>query len=99
MKSQTRLALLPDAGLAVHEEQPLKVSTTILSWSDEDKAEIAPRVPITIEAYCAKCKIKRKMLHAVEVTSKDGRPAIRGTCEVCGSNLHRFGRLKQQTLT
>ncbi|MGZ3626844.1 MAG: alpha/beta fold hydrolase [Ktedonobacteraceae bacterium] len=99
MKSQTRLALLPDAGLAVHEEQPLKVSATILSWSDEDKAEIAPRVPITIEAYCAKCKIKRKMLNAVEVTSKDGRPAVRGTCEVCGSNLHRFGRLKQQTLT
>ena len=99
MKSQTRLALLPDAGLAVHEEQPMKVSATILSWSEEGKAAIVPRETITIEAYCAKCKIKRKMLNAVEVTSKDGRPAVRGTCEVCGSNLHRFGRLKQQTLT
>ena len=37
MKSQTRLALLPDAGLAVHEEQPMKVSATILSWSEEGK--------------------------------------------------------------
>ena len=99
MKSQTRLALLPDAGLAVHEEQPMKVSATILSWSEEGKPAIAPRETITIEAYCAKCKIKRKMLNAVEVTSKDGRPAVRGTCEVCGSNLHRFGRIKQQTLT
>ena len=99
MKSQTRLALLPDAGLAVHEEQPMKVSATILSWSEEGKAAIVPRETITIEAYCAKCKIKRKMLNAVEVTSKDGRPAVRGTCEVCGSNLHRFGRIKQQTLT
>ena len=99
MKSQTRLALLPDAGLAVHEEQPMKVSATILSWSEEGKKAIVPRETITIEAYCAKCKIKRKMLHAVEVTSKDGRPAIRGTCEECGSNLHRFGRIKQQTLT
>jgi len=99
MKSQTRLALLPDAGLAVHEEQPMKVSATILSWSEEGKTAIIPRETITIEAYCAKCKIKRKMLNPVEVTSKDGRPAVRGTCEVCGSNLHRFGRIKQQTLT
>lgn len=99
MKSQTRLALLPDAGLAVHEEQPMKVSATILSWSDEGKVAIVPLETITIEAYCAKCKIKRKMLNAIEVTSKDGRPAIRGTCEICGSNLHRFGRIKQQTLT
>jgi pimeloyl-ACP methyl ester carboxylesterase len=99
MKSQTRLALLPDAGLAVHEEQPMKVSATILSWSEEGKPAIVPRETITIEAYCAKCKIKRNMLNPVEVTSQDGRPAVRGTCEVCGSNLHRFGRLKQQTLT
>ena len=99
MKSQTRLALLPDAGLAVHVEQPMKVSATILSWSEEGKPAIVPRETITIEAYCAKCKIKRNMLNPVEVTSKDGRPAVRGTCEVCGSNLHRFGRIKQQTLT
>jgi len=99
MKSQTRLALLPDAGLAVHEEQPMKVSATIVSWSEEGKAAMVSRETITIEAYCAKCKIKRNMLNPVEVTSKDGRPAVRGTCEVCGSNLHRFGRLKQQTLT
>jgi pimeloyl-ACP methyl ester carboxylesterase len=99
MKSQTRLALLPDAGLAVHEEQPMKVSATILSWSEEGKPAIVPRKTITIEAYCAKCKIKRNMLNPVEVTSKDGRPAVRGTCEVCGSNLHRFGRIQQQTLT
>ena len=99
MKSQTRLALLPDAGLAVHEEQPMKVSATILSWSEEGKPAIVPRETITMEAYCAKCKIKRNMLNPVEVTSKDGRPAVRGTCEVCGSNLHRFGRIQQQTLT
>lgn len=99
MKSHTRLALLPDAGLAVLEEQPMKVVTTILSWSEEGKAAIALPENIMMEAYCAKCKMKRKMLNAVEVTSKGGRQAVRGTCEVCGSNLHRFGRIKQQTLT
>jgi hypothetical protein len=98
MKSHTRLALLPDAGLAVHEEQPMKVIATILSWSEEGKAAIASPENIIVEAYCAKCKMKRKILDAVEVASKDGRQAVRGTCEVCGSNLHRFGRIKQKKL-
>jgi hypothetical protein len=97
MKMHIRLALLPDAGLAVHEEQPTRVIATILSWSEEGKAAIASKENATIEACCTKCKMKRKMLNATEVTSKDGRMAVRGTCEVCGSNLHRFGRLKQQT--
>jgi pimeloyl-ACP methyl ester carboxylesterase len=95
MKSHTRLALLPDAGLAVHEEQPASVIATILSWREEQKATIAPPAnATTIEAYCTKCKMKRKILHATEVTAKDRRIAIRGTCGVCGSNLHRFVRLK-----
>ncbi len=99
MKSNVRLALLPDAGLTVHEEQPERVTATILSWSEDDKYVISAPENITIQAYCAKCKTKRKMLSPVEVTSNDGRPAIRGTCEIFGSNLHRFGRLKQQMLT
>jgi pimeloyl-ACP methyl ester carboxylesterase len=97
MKAHTRLTLLSDAGLAVHEEQPTRVIATILSWRAEGKADIASKENATLEAYCRKCKMKRKMLNATEVTSKDGRMAVRGTCEACGSNLHRFGRLKQQT--
>jgi pimeloyl-ACP methyl ester carboxylesterase len=97
MKSHTRLALLPDTGLAVHEERPETVITTILSWSEEERKAAAPERPITVEAYCAKCKTKRGMLNATEVTAKNGRMAVRGTCEVCGSNLHRFGRIAQQS--
>ncbi len=96
MKSHTRLALLPDAGLAVHEEHPETVIATILAWSEEVKAVAPLEVITTVEAYCAKCKTKRGMLNATEVTAKNGRTAVRGTCEVCGSNLHRFGRIKHQ---
>ena len=78
---------------------PRELLATILAWSEEGRTAIAPPDNATIEAYCAKCKMKRKMLNAIEVTSKDGRLAVRGTCEACGSNLHRFGRLKQQTST
>ena len=97
MKTHTRLALLPDAGLAVHEEHPETVITTILAWSEEGRTTATHDKQSTIEAYCAKCKTKRKMLNAAEVTTKNGRVAVRGTCEVCGSNLHRFGRLAQQS--
>ncbi len=95
MKAHTRLALIPDAGLAVHEEHPETVIATILSWCEEGRTVATHEENITVVAYCAKCKTKRGMLNATEVTAKNGRMAVRGTCEVCGSNLHRFGRIKQ----
>ena len=48
---------------------------------------------LQVEAYCVKCKKKTQMRNPHEVTTKNGRIAIRGTCEVCGTNLHRMGRL------
>lgn len=46
-----------------------------------------------IMAYCVKCKQKREMLDAHEVTMKNGRRAVRGTCAVCGTTLNRMGGL------
>lgn len=46
-----------------------------------------------IIAYCVKCKQKRKMLKAHEVVMKNGRPAMRGVCSVCGTRLNRIGAL------
>lgn len=93
----TRLALLPDAGLAVHEEHPEMLVATILQWSEEGKASVVPPLKTTVEAYCMKCKVKRAMLNPTEVTLKNGRPALRGTCEVCGTSLFRIGRAEQET--
>lgn len=44
-----------------------------------------------MEAYCVKCKTKREMKDAQEVTLKNGRPAMRGVCVVCGTQLFRIG--------
>lgn len=44
-----------------------------------------------ILAYCVKCKQKREMLNAHKVTMKNGRPAMRGVCAVCGTTLNRIG--------
>jgi hypothetical protein len=43
-----------------------------------------------MEAYCVKCKAKRPMTNPKEVVLKNGRPAIKGTCSVCGTNVTRF---------
>jgi hypothetical protein len=44
----------------------------------------------TAEAYCVKCKTKREMKDAQEVTMKNGRRALRGSCTVCGTSLTRI---------
>lgn len=51
----------------------------------------APPGPLL--AYCVKCKQKREIQDAHEVTMKNGRTAVRGTCIVCGAMLNRLGRL------
>jgi hypothetical protein len=44
----------------------------------------------TAEAYCVKCREKREIKDPQEVTMKNGRPAIKGTCPVCGTGLFRL---------
>jgi hypothetical protein len=44
----------------------------------------------TIEAYCVKCRQKRIMLIPKQVTTKNGRKAMEGTCPICGTRLFRF---------
>lgn len=42
------------------------------------------------EAYCVKCKAKKEMLDAEEVTMKNGRPAMKGKCETCGTGMYKI---------
>ena len=41
----------------------------------------------TQEAYCVKCRTKRPMKNAHEETMKNGRRALKGQCEVCGTTV------------
>jgi Zn finger protein HypA/HybF involved in hydrogenase expression len=47
-------------------------------------------VNIMAEAYCVKCKAKKEMASAQEVTMKNGRPAMQGVCPTCGTKLFRI---------
>ena len=46
----------------------------------------------TMTAYCLKCREKREITNAEAVTLKNGRPAMRGDCPVCGIKVFRIGR-------
>ncbi len=44
-----------------------------------------------LEAYCVRCKAKRPLKDPEPVFTAAGRPAVRGTCPVCGTTLFRMG--------
>ncbi len=167
VSSHVQVELLQNAGLAVHEEHPDEVATTIRRWSQQgEQQEIGNAAPVqgptsatdfvetqgvaaneqeeqfveepitdsstlqeahaqqeaeqvqetgnalpqaqepahttvkqeqandlVVEAYCVKCKKKRTVKDAREVTMKNGRIAIRA---VCGTGLNRIGRLASE---
>ncbi len=40
--------------------------------------------------YCVKCKTKRTMSGAKEVSMKGGRRAMKGSCSKCGTGMYRI---------
>lgn len=45
------------------------------------------------EAYCVKDKKKVEVQNAQQITMKNGKPAIRGTCPDCGTKIFRIGKM------
>ena len=43
-----------------------------------------------MEAYCMKCRTKIEIKNASEITMKNGKPATRGVCPVCGTAVFRI---------
>ena len=43
--------------------------------------------------YCLKCKAKRDMKEGSEqvITMKNGKPAVKGECPVCGTKMFKIG--------
>jgi len=44
-----------------------------------------------VDGYCVKCKKKQTMKDPEKVTMKNGRPANKGTCPVCGCGMYKIG--------
>jgi len=57
-----------------------------INWFGFDIAEVF----CMPEAYCVKCKKKMEIKDPVEVTTKNGRPMLKGTCPACGGKINLF---------
>jgi hypothetical protein len=53
--------------------------------------EVSGRVAAK-EGYCVKCKAKREIKDAQEITMKNGRPATQGLCPECGTKIFKIGK-------
>jgi len=40
--------------------------------------------------YCVKCRKKTEMVNTEKVTMKNGRPALKGKCSVCGTGMYKI---------
>jgi RNase P subunit RPR2 len=40
--------------------------------------------------YCVKCRAKREGKNVEEVTMKNGKKAVKGVCEVCGTKMFKI---------
>ena len=45
----------------------------------------------SVEIYCLKCRAKTGSRDVEQVTMKNGRPALRAVCSVCGTGKYRIG--------
>jgi hypothetical protein len=45
------------------------------------------------EGYCVKERKKVEIQNPQQVTMKNGRPAIQGTCPDCGTKIFKIGKL------
>ena len=43
------------------------------------------------EAYCVKDKKKVEIQNPQQITMKNGKPAMKGTCPVCGTSMFKIG--------
>ncbi len=81
----------------LHEESVTPYEKPVHAATLSEPTQISPadHLPQSpgILAYCVKCKQKREVVNASEFTMKNGRPAIRGSCSVCGTTITRIGKL------
>ena len=45
------------------------------------------------EGYCFGCKSRRRIKDPVQLRMKNGRSRIQGSCETCGVNMSKLGKL------
>ena len=62
----------------------------ITSWRRKTGAAV-------VEIFCLKCRERTASTNVESVTMKNGSPAIKAVCAVCGTDKYRLGRTLQSS--
>ncbi len=46
-----------------------------------------------VEGYCMKCRAKREIKDAKQITMTNGKPAVQGTCPKCSTKMFKIGKM------
>jgi hypothetical protein len=68
-------------------------------WPDQGRNPLQPasqpkEVREMPQGYCVKDREKVEIQNPQQVTMKNGRPAIQGTCPKCGTKIFKIGKLE-----
>ena len=47
---------------------------------------------MAVVGYCVKCKAKTEVKDPEQTTMKNGKPATKGICSVCGTKVFKIGK-------
>jgi uncharacterized protein DUF5679 len=61
--------------------------------TSESQTRLERRLSVA-EGYCVKERKKVEIKDPQQVTMKNGRPAIQGTCPDCGTKIFKIGKLE-----
>ncbi|HKZ50340.1 MAG TPA: DUF5679 domain-containing protein [Dehalococcoidia bacterium] len=45
-----------------------------------------------MQAFCLKCRATQEIKDPKPIVMKNGRPATKGVCPVCGTTMYRIGK-------
>jgi len=74
------------------DDTPTKEQIDRVARLEKQIEDLERRQP-SVSGYCVKCRSKRGMASPEQTTMKNGKPAVRGTCPVCGTGMFRIGRM------
>lgn len=63
----------------------------IATPADARSARSLRRTGHMAQAYCVKDKMKVEVQNPVQITMKNGKPALSGTCPNCGTKVFKIG--------
>jgi hypothetical protein len=93
------IEVTPDTdAVLITQKTVFHIAERITSTEEEAPAKKEESV-MTVQAYCEPCRTKTDIKNPKEVKLQNGRPAVKGSCSVCGTNVFHMGPMPKERTT